>query len=685
MTHRVLFTSAVACLLMLHTSRAQWVQTAGPRGGSHIYALSVRGAEIFAGTDNGVFFSTDGGASWQPRGLGGQYVVSLVLKDSKLFAAVGTIGILLSTDDGVTWQYGGLSGLVNAIVQNGPNLFAGTDRGVFLSTDNGGSWQVLSNGLPSTYVWSLAVSGSTLLAGTDTGGVFLSTNNGSDWHAANNGITNPRVRSLAFDGSTFLAGTIEGGVFRSTDNGTSWQTINNGFGTIAVIVRAIAPSAAGIFAATINGVFRSTDHGDSWESVNNGLRPNDTFYSFALDSSRVFAGGSSGLFLSTTGGESWQTIGLYSEVTCMAVSGSKIFAGTYLAGLQSTTDEGASWIAVDNELFRSGDGMHSVYAHDSTIVASVGPFIYHSTDDGVSWTKSNVAISGYPTAHCFAHHDSLFFAGTSWAGALASPDRGANWQYSGLYGYEVNSLVSWGQDVFAGTYQGVFRSSDGGTTWLKSDSGIAFPRVQALAVCGSDIFAGTYGQGVFRSRDGGTMWSLASDGMPPADVTALVSQGTSLFAGTDGSGVFHSSNAGVSWESVNTGLTNGSVLCLSIKGSNIFAGTWGGGVLRRPLSEMGTGIEDPLQSPPSAFTLQQNYPNPFNPTTTIEFSLDRAQEVVLKVWNVLGQTVAILIDGQLGPGRHVVRFEGRGLPTGVYFYRLEAGSFVQTKKLLLLK
>ena len=621
MTQKILSLLILLSLFTQPESHAQWVQTAGPYGGSHIYAMCVQGAKIFAGTDNGVFLSTNGGASWQARGLAGQYVVSLVHKDSIIFAAVGTIGIFLSTDDGLTWQYGGLSGLVNTIVVNGPNLFAGTDHGAFLSTDNGGTWQALNNGLPSTNVRSLAVSDLILLAGTTTSGVFLSTINGLDWHAANNGITNLTVLSLGFDGPTFLAGTNEGGVFRSTDNGTSWQTINNGFGTIAVIVRAIAASAAGIFAATINGVFRSTDHGDSWESVNSGLRPHDTFFSLAIDSSRIFAGGYSGLFLSTNSGDSWQTIGLYSEVTCMTISGSKVFAGTYVAGLQSTTDEGASWRVVDNELFRSGDGMHSVYANASIILASVGPYVYRSTNDGVSWTKSYIGISGFPTVQCFVYNDSLFFAGTSWAGVFVSSDLGVNWQYSGLNGYEVNSLLVRGSSVVAGTYQGIFRSSDGGATWQESDSGIAFPRIEDLTLCGSDIFAGTYDEGIFRSRDGGTTWSVASDGMPATEITALVSQGTSLFAGTDGSGVFLSTDAGVSWGAVNTGLTNGTVSCLSIKGSNIFAGTWGGGVLRRPLSEMIMTAINPAWPIASKFSLAQNYPNPFNPITTISFSI----------------------------------------------------------------
>jgi poly(3-hydroxybutyrate) depolymerase len=88
---------------------------------------------------------------------------------------------------------------------------------------------------------------------------------------------------------------------------------------------------------------------------------------------------------------------------------------------------------------------------------------------------------------------------------------------------------------------------------------------------------------------------------------------------------------------------------------------------------------------PSHFSLDQNYPNPFNPTTTISFSLPAARPVTLKIYDILGQEVATLIQEVLVSGRHVVRWNASGLASGVYFYRLQAGEFTQTKRLLLLK
>ncbi|HEY3294982.1 MAG TPA: T9SS type A sorting domain-containing protein [bacterium] len=85
------------------------------------------------------------------------------------------------------------------------------------------------------------------------------------------------------------------------------------------------------------------------------------------------------------------------------------------------------------------------------------------------------------------------------------------------------------------------------------------------------------------------------------------------------------------------------------------------------------------------FALKQNYPNPFNPTTSITFDLPASSHVMLKVYNMVGQEVATLANGALSSGRHSVSFDATNLPSGLYIYRMEAGSFSATKKMLLMK
>jgi hypothetical protein len=198
---------------------------------------------------------------------------------------------------------------------------------------------------------------------------------------------------------------------------------------------------------------------------------------------------------------------------------------------------------------------------------------------------------------------------------------------------------------------------------------------------------------VFLSTNNGTSWTAVNTGLTSTNVHALAVSGTNLFAGTRGGGVFLSSNNGISWTAVNAGLTSTFVRALAesgtnlfaASGSNIFAGTHDGGVWRRPLSEMITDVVQGGSEMPTGYALQQNYPNPFNPTTTIKFELPQTSEVRLSVYDLLGREVSVVVNEKRNAGVHEVKFDGTGLSSCVYFYRIQAGDFTQTKRLLLLK
>jgi len=97
------------------------------------------------------------------------------------------------------------------------------------------------------------------------------------------------------------------------------------------------------------------------------------------------------------------------------------------------------------------------------------------------------------------------------------------------------------------------------------------------------------------------------------------------------------------------------------------------------------GVAVQINKVPAEFLLSQNYPNPFNPNTQIEYSIPKSSQVIVKIFNTLGEEIETLVNEEKPVGTYEVNWNAANLPSGVYFYRLQAGDFVQTRKMILLK
>ncbi len=115
--------------------------------------------------------------------------------------------------------------------------------------------------------------------------------------------------------------------------------------------------------------------------------------------------------------------------------------------------------------------------------------------------------------------------------------------------------------------------------------------------------------------------------------------------------------------------------------ANILSATW----TPATVAIMTTAVERRAEEIPASFELDQNYPNPFNPSTTIKFSLPKNGHVTLKIFDLVGREIAMLVDRELTTGRYEARWEANGVESGVYFYQIRAGEFTETKRLLLMK
>ena len=377
-------------------------------------------------------------------------------------------------------------------------------------------------------------------------------------------------------------------------------------------------------------------------------------------------------------------------VKSFAVSGTNLFVGVSGIGVFLSTNNGTSWTPINTGLL--SPNVWALAISDTYIFAgTLSNFggVYRSSNSGVNWAQVNSGLTN-TDATTLAISDTNLFAGTLGLGVFRSTNNGTSWNWvsNGLLSLSINALAISGASLFAATYGGVFLTMDNGTSWANANAGLpTSSNILAFAVSGTSVYAGTYG-GVFVTNDNGGIWGAASAGLPTnTNVNALAVSGTNLFAGTTGSGaIFVSTNNGTSWTAVTTGIpTSATVNALVVSGTNLFAGTSVGVVWRRPLSEMITSVDRLSTDLPTQFSLDQNYPNPFNPVTTFSFSLPSASFVSLKVFDALGREMSTVLAEELTAGTYAQQWSAAGLASGVYFYRLQAGEFVETRKLLLLR
>lgn len=190
-----------------------------------------------------------------------------------------------------------------------------------------------------------------------------------------------------------------------------------------------------------------------------------------------------------------------------------------------------------------------------------------------------------------------------------------------------------------------------------------------------------------RSLDLGNNWVVCDSGLPIGHgVPFVVASGNKLIAGTNFNGVYFSSDKGDYWIPVNDGLQSESFLpvwSLAIIDNYVFASV-GTSLWRRPFSEI-TSVKRVNPAHLKEFELRQNYPNPFNPSTIISYHLSAASDINLKIYDILGREIIVLVNERQTAGDHSVKFNGSNLTSGVYFYSLTTENFHQTKELVLMK
>lgn len=437
-------------------------------------------------------------------------------------------------------------------------FYAAGGQGVFKSTDGGATWKDITVGIAATAFREIVIdplNSNILYAQTDTT-ILKSTNSGVSWVSITSGFAEGAFHGLAINPSDSSTLYVEFGhkIFQTTDGGQTWRAIapEPNEGLFRILVDSTSPQT---IYALAKGLSKSTDGGAHWSRIDSDL-PKSELNAISLVPSHpsvLYVGTERhGIYKSTNGGHRWFAVasgliaknmneirGEIPRVRAIAIDPSKpntLYAGTsanLTGGLAATifksTNAGQSW-----KLLRAigqGTGPSNIncitvdpFAPSIVLAGIDGDGIVSSADGGLNWSRDDAALSTASiVALSIGKSDGALYAATMQG---VYKFGGGRWrqigsQYKDFDGEWVAALAvdpSNSSSVYAGTrssadsnYGGVFKTINGGQTWMPVNSGLRYFAVwiSALAIDPlnpSYLYAGTYGHGILTSKNGGTTW-----------------------------------------------------------------------------------------------------------------------------------------------------------------------------------
>ena len=386
--------------------------------------------------------------------------------------------------------------------------------------------------------------------------------------------------------------------------------------------------------------------------------------------------------------------------------------------LLHTTDAGTNWIVVtpfpDDTVWCSSDPAVSMSWVNSTHgwkINSFGPeygisygvVVHKTTNGGNTWEKKVLSTVegdfGFQIQFVDINNGWLLYFNfsTQVATFLRTTDGGNNWvpfNGAGIF-YFMDANTGWayygsGQNGAEPPFK-ILSTTNGGTDWTEqfSDNAVGGYNAIHFADLNNGWIVGDAGK-VLNTTDGGTNWNyVTNSGINSSERSKTVfflDANNGWISSKDISNhafIQHTSDGGASWTTHGTFPVYGSIY--SIYFYDVQNG-WVTGFDPPSIYHFtGTTSVEENNNIPIEFSLAQNYPNPFNPSTVIRYQLPVASQVSLKVFNVLGNEVATLVNDYKSAGSYDVDFNSTNLSSGVYFYSLTAGSFTETKKFILMK
>ncbi len=355
-----------------------------------------------------------------------------------------------------------------------------------------------------------------------------------------------------------------------------------------------------------------------------------------------------------------------------------------------TTNGGSNWDSVDTPY---NNHLLSVVILNSNEVLACGfsRTVLKSTNFGASWYRITNIYDGYSLNHMEFINESVGYIASQSGVILKSTNSGDSWfsldspypfakEFNGLSFLDINT----GHVVGYGTILGspIVKTTDGGLSWIRFLNPLQTP-LYSVKMFNHDIGLIGGANGLLRrTSNGGINWNYTP---VPASYCSEISFPTSEIAYAVGGNIIKSTDGGINWtvQQISTNVNLEGVCFI-----NEFTGYAVGanGTILKTTSGGIVDIEPISNIVPDKYILYQNYPNPFNPKTVINYELRITSIAKLKVFDVLGNEVAELVNEKQNAGSYSVEFNGSGFASGVYYYSIYLnGSLFETKRMVLFK
>ncbi len=362
-----------------------------------------------------------------------------------------------------------------------------------------------------------------------------------------------------------------------------------------------------------------------------------------------------------------------------------------------TTNLGQSWNMLPPNISNPRPVKGGKFLNDSTMALLLTNEIYYSTNSGSNWNYfllpsigngfvflSSIEIlnayTGYVCGADFGVSDrTTFLDGV----IFKTINAGANWFQSFRGGSDYNNIKFKDDLIGYVTQYSIIKTTDGGNFWdLASE--LTSNTFSISNIFNDTLFVSCDSGKIYRSINAGVNWTMFYT--PTNDTLRKIFFVNSKvgYAIGDLGLIVKTTNAGVNWALQNSGTTRRLRDIYFINEDTGFVVGDSGIVLKTYTGGLTSILNESIESP-DRFFLYQNYPNPFNPSTNIKFDIPKAENVELKVYNVLGKEVASLIEGFKPRGSYSIELNATSLSSGIYYYKLNAGEFWETKKMLILK